>query len=266
MSGNFISRLHQAIPVIAIACIALMPHTAFAQETPQALFDQARAIEKESDTQQIQREAVDLYLRAAQAGHPEAQFKIGNVYESGVIFPQNYVRAYAWYVLSASNKFESAATARDRVAKKLSVDAVLEGQQLALELAPKQVPVDAKTQEGSAHESHSSIVGTYVNAESGQIVEVSNTGTALKVTFWDDDKDYRYRVETGAVEGNQLLTSASTKKVVKADPGAARVRTLNHTSRFLIDASNNTLRLVARTVNGRNLDIEEREFVKILGE
>lgn len=266
MSGYSISLRHQTIAVVAIAYIALMPIASHAQETPQKFFDQAHAIEKESEAKQIQREAVDLYLRAAQGGHPEAQFKIGNVYESGIVFPQNYVRAYAWYVLSASNNFESAPAARDRVAKKLSIDAVLEGQQLALELAPKSTPVDTpETPSGKMKAANNAIVGTYVNVTSGNILEISEMGIFLKATFWDKDQDYRYRIESGTVEGNQLVTSSSTEKLIKTDPGAARVRTLHHTSRFLIGDSNETLRLVSRTLNGRDVDIKERDFKRLPG-
>lgn len=44
-------------------------------------------------------------LKAANNGHPESQFYLGNMYEKGIVVEQNIEKAYQWYKKAAKNGF-----------------------------------------------------------------------------------------------------------------------------------------------------------------
>jgi TPR repeat protein len=46
--------------------------------------------------------AIELWRRAATAGHSESQWHLGHAYESGAGVEQSYVEAYAWYRCSVA--------------------------------------------------------------------------------------------------------------------------------------------------------------------
>ena len=71
---------------------------------------------------------------AAENGNADAQFNLGVMYANGEGMPQVFLQAYAHFSVAAANGDKRAPRMRDKVAKKLAPDAVLEAQALAREL------------------------------------------------------------------------------------------------------------------------------------
>jgi TPR repeat protein len=90
----------------------------------------------------------------AEKSNDAAQAKLGLMYEIGKGVPQDYVQAYLWFDLAASQTFsgvgpfavatsgiesafhQAAAKARDRVAAKMTPEELAETQKLAREWSP----------------------------------------------------------------------------------------------------------------------------------
>ena len=84
-------------------------------------------------------EGVRLTREAAEAGSPLAQNQMGACCQKGIGMPIDYVQAYKWYDLAASQDDEHAADIRVSLAKvesMLSKEQVSEAQRLALEFRP----------------------------------------------------------------------------------------------------------------------------------
>ena len=78
-------------------------------------------------------EAVRWYRLAAEQGHAWAQFDLGAMYAFGEGVPQDDARAYAWFNVAAAQGNTGAAEARDRVAGRLTPEALVRAQTLARE-------------------------------------------------------------------------------------------------------------------------------------
>lgn len=76
-------------------------------------------------------EAAKWYRKAAEQGHAGAQYNLGFMYGTGRGVPQNDVEAYVWWSLSAAQGDKQAATSRDIVARRMSRQEVVLGQQRA---------------------------------------------------------------------------------------------------------------------------------------
>lgn len=76
------------------------------------------------------------YYRAANQGHGEAQFALGMLYNKGEGVPRDFVLAYMWLNLSASQAVgenqDFKARMRDAIATKMTVRQVQMAQGLAL--------------------------------------------------------------------------------------------------------------------------------------
>lgn len=88
-------------------------------------------------------EAVKWYRSAAEQGDVLAQNNMGSMYEYGHGIPQGYVRAYMWFNLAVSrspaaelDRREIAERNRDRVAARLSPEALARAQRMAREWRP----------------------------------------------------------------------------------------------------------------------------------
>ena len=84
-----------------------------------------------SKNQRDYRLAANWYLGSAKLGYYKAQRRLGTMYAMGYGVPKNYVKAYAWYTVSAAQgsskaleylmRIESCMTARQKFfARKLS--------------------------------------------------------------------------------------------------------------------------------------------------
>ncbi len=77
------------------------------------------------------------YRRAADQGHVAAQFNLGLMYASGRGVPQDLVQAHMWLNLAAAGSQAAARGERDLVAKRMTRAQVGEAVRLAREWQPK---------------------------------------------------------------------------------------------------------------------------------
>ena len=97
------------------------------------------------------KEAIKWHTKAANQGYPEAQFSLGIIYDRGeedflmmdptltkhqLRVTKNYVEAYKWYYLAASQN-ERHAEYRDDLGKKMTKEQIAEAKKLAFEFVAK---------------------------------------------------------------------------------------------------------------------------------
>jgi hypothetical protein len=74
------------------------------------------------------KEALKLYRRAAQGGNQNAQFRLGQIYESGAGVRKDHVQAHMWYSLASLCKVyfkpgpKESGSARDRLAAEMTLE------------------------------------------------------------------------------------------------------------------------------------------------
>src|SRR5512135_1758274 len=72
----------------------------------------------------------------AEQGDANAQYNLGVFYDNGLGVPQDKVRAYMWFSLSAAQGREGAAAFRDLIARLMTPAQIAEAQKLAREWKP----------------------------------------------------------------------------------------------------------------------------------
>jgi TPR repeat protein len=77
--------------------------------------------------------AVRLVRPLAEQGDANAQYNLGVFYDNGLGVPQDKVRAYMWFTLSAAQGREGAAAFRDLIARRMTPAQIAEAQKLARE-------------------------------------------------------------------------------------------------------------------------------------
>jgi TPR repeat protein len=77
--------------------------------------------------------ALRLIRPLAERGDANAQYNLGVFYDNGLGVPQDKVRAYMWFNLSAAQGRESAAAFRDLIARRMTPAQIAEAQKLARE-------------------------------------------------------------------------------------------------------------------------------------
>jgi uncharacterized protein len=77
--------------------------------------------------------AVRLNRLLAEQGNANAQYNLGTFYDNGLGVPQDKVRAYMWFSLSAAQGREGAAALRDLIARRMTPAQIAEAQKLARE-------------------------------------------------------------------------------------------------------------------------------------
>jgi TPR repeat protein len=75
--------------------------------------------------------AVRLNRPLAEQGNANAQYNLGTFYDNGLGVPQDKVRAYMWFSLSAAQGREGAAALRDLNARRMTTAQIAEAQKLA---------------------------------------------------------------------------------------------------------------------------------------
>ena len=71
------------------------------------------------------------YIKAANKGHAEAQYKAGLMYEHGVgTIPQSMGDAYLWFTLAASQGLVWGRSRRDEIARKMTAEQIAEAEKL----------------------------------------------------------------------------------------------------------------------------------------
>ena len=72
----------------------------------------------------------------AEQGDASAQYNLGVLYDNGLGVPQDKVRAYMWFTLSAAQGRGGAAAFRDLIARRMTPAQIEEAQKLAHEWKP----------------------------------------------------------------------------------------------------------------------------------
>jgi TPR repeat protein len=80
--------------------------------------------------------ALRLIRPLAEQGDANAQYNLGVFYDNGLGVPQDKVRAYMWFNLSAAQGREGAAAFRDLIARRMTPAQIAEAQRLAREWKP----------------------------------------------------------------------------------------------------------------------------------
>jgi len=123
-------RLKHAIAAIILALSVSAPVTAGPLEDADA------AIKRRDYTT-----ALRLIRPLAEQGDASAQYNLGVFYDNGLGVPQDLVRAYMWFTLSAAQGKDGAAVFRDLIARRMTPTQITEAQKLAREWKPtKQQP------------------------------------------------------------------------------------------------------------------------------
>lgn len=81
--------------------------------------------------------AVRLNRPLAEQGDANAQYNLGVFYDNGLGVPQDKVRAYMWFNLSAAQGRDGAAAFRDLIARRMTPAQIAEAQKLAREWKSK---------------------------------------------------------------------------------------------------------------------------------
>ena len=84
--------------------------------------------------------AVRLILPLAEQGNADAQYNLGVLYDNGLGVPQDKVRAYMWFNLSAAQGREGAAAFRDLIAGRMTPTQIAEAQKLIRDWKPTKQP------------------------------------------------------------------------------------------------------------------------------
>jgi hypothetical protein len=80
--------------------------------------------------------ALRLIRPLAEQGDANAQYNLGVFYDNGLGVPQDKVRAYMWFNLSAAQGREGAAAFRDLIARRMTSAQIAEAQKFAHEWKP----------------------------------------------------------------------------------------------------------------------------------
>ena len=82
-------------------------------------------------------EALKWYRLAADQENATAQRNLGFMYEKGQGVARDYAEAYKWYSLVASTGYQQAVTFRDRVARKMTPQQIVEAERRVAEFKAK---------------------------------------------------------------------------------------------------------------------------------
>ena len=80
---------------------------------------------------------IETLRQAAEQGDASAQFTLGGMYANGEGVLEDYVQAYAWYILAAAQGEEHAFKLKDELRPKMSTEQVSEAQKLAAKLSER---------------------------------------------------------------------------------------------------------------------------------
>jgi TPR repeat protein len=84
--------------------------------------------------------AVRLIRPLAEQGDASAQYTLGVFYDNGLGVPQDHIRSYMWFDLSAAQGRDGAAAFRDLVARRMTPGQIAEAQKLKREWKPTPQP------------------------------------------------------------------------------------------------------------------------------
>jgi hypothetical protein len=100
---------------------------------PEAQYNVAGMFESGQGVAQNFTEAFRWYKLAASEGHANAQYNLANLYSTGQGVAQDYVKAHMWWNLRAAEGDKEAKENRDKVAKKMTKQQLVQAEKLARE-------------------------------------------------------------------------------------------------------------------------------------
>jgi hypothetical protein len=103
------------------------------QGHPLAQYNCGYMLEQGQGTPQDYRDAVKYYRRAAERGNQLAQYTLGSMYEKGQGVDPDEVQALMWYNLAAIQGESKAKTARERITVWMTAAQIAEAQRLSRE-------------------------------------------------------------------------------------------------------------------------------------
>jgi TPR repeat protein len=116
----------------ALRLFRLLAH----QGDPNAQYRLGLMYERGQSVPQDSAEAAAWYRRAADQGLKTAQWTLGSMYQIGSGVEQDYVKAYMWYYLSATQGWRGPEFLRAQLEKVMTPDQIAEAQKLAREWKP----------------------------------------------------------------------------------------------------------------------------------
>ena len=123
------SRKSTTFMLLKHALATVLLSLSFAMPVPAGPLEDANAAIKRRDYAT----AVRLNRPLAEQGNANAQYNLGTFYDNGLGVPQDKVRAYMWFSLSAAQGREGAAALRDLIARRMTPAQIAEAQKLARE-------------------------------------------------------------------------------------------------------------------------------------
>ena len=117
-------------------------------------------------------EAVKWFRKAAEQNCANAQYDLGISYVKGNGVPKDEVEAYKWWLLAAAQGVENAKKNMAVSERRLTREQIAEGQKLARDFKPREVPsdgADRSATEGDSLRPHSSGTGFFIT-EDGYLV------------------------------------------------------------------------------------------------
>ena len=91
-----------------------------------SIFEEGQGVPVDHET------ALSWYRRAAALGNPSARYSLAAMYENGRGVAADSTRAYVWFDLAASTGWKLAVKGRDRVAKRMTRDQIVQARQMEM--------------------------------------------------------------------------------------------------------------------------------------
>jgi TPR repeat protein len=180
------------------------------------------------------REAVNLFKRAAAMGDRSALYELGVLNENGEGVQRSDVQAYMWYELAASENDQTAASARDSVAKRLTTDEIAKAERLAREWLEAR-PQRAESVTDSAHKN---IQGPKISASRSDMSSIEVSKGNIEQENSQLLSDWRQRPD--------ILRKAIAKESEILSVGIWRISTFEIESAAIDDRGDGLIRLETR--------------------
>jgi TPR repeat protein len=125
-------------------------------------------------------QAVILYSKAAEQGLAEAQYNLGVMYTNELATQVDYVKAYMWANIAASQNNQNAARMRDMLEKNLPAEQIVEAQRLSKEWMEKHAKAKAAEEKAYGQPAGTSYVEKPAEKTEAKKVEASAQPTDPK--------------------------------------------------------------------------------------
>src|SRR5437899_6890215 len=109
--------------------------------------------------------AFSWFFKAANQGIGEAQFNVGLMYQIGRGVPTNKVEAYKWYNIAAAQGFTKAAAARELLSPELTRPEVIDAERRAANFSPKRIFRSQAMLAGDGSSPKTSGTGFFITAD-----------------------------------------------------------------------------------------------------